>query len=375
MDTIKRTLLFFLILALADPANGQTDYFPAVGDTMYFLVDQVPENIDVSDRGSFAHWDLSMARAPFLRPIVSVSPGDTPAGDQFPESNFALQIYDQTTEYYRKEGGELYFLGTHGFFINEQFVPVTLRYDYPLMVNDPSAGSQTEWEYESHAEITFPASMMEPGFRSLLPIAADSIRVKITLNRQTQRDAEGEIKYQILYDEAERFFSIEEYDYTFLLKMDQKPWQDFTQYVDLKKLFGEPVRYFYDFKGSASGIAVASVRLNPLTRSPKSVRYWVRSYLDRFQKASELTAPDIYAFPNPAIGFVNIELNNLKPGKYQVVLYNFLAQEVFRIPVDVISNETVQIDVSEFEKGPYLYALIDSYGRRIKTKRLTILKP
>ncbi|HLT94699.1 MAG TPA: T9SS type A sorting domain-containing protein, partial [Membranihabitans sp.] len=114
---------------------------------------------------------------------------------------------------------------------------------------------------------------------------------------------------------------------------------------------------------------------DPHTRRPNRIKYWVRSYLNRFNRPVEHNDPDIYAYPNPAIGYVNIEMNNLKPGNYRVALFNFLAQEVYQIPVEVSSDETIRIDITEFEKGPYLYALIDQYGRRIITKRLTILKP
>jgi len=368
-------IVLLLILASFKKGIGQEGYFPPVGDTMYFLVDRMPENVSVNDRGSHARWDISMAKAPFLRPVVAVNPAEVTGVDHFPETNYAIKSHDQTIQFYRKEGRELYLLGQFGFYVNDQFVPVVVEYDIPLLINDPDASRQQKWEYTSRAEIVFPTSMLHPEFKSLLPVAADSARIQMTVNRVTRLDAFGELKYQIIFDHADRYFTIEKSEYKFQLRVGNKPWQDFTRYVDLEKLFGPGERHFYDFKGEKSGISVAHVEVDPATRQAMSVEYWVRSYLDRFQRAKDVTAADIFAFPNPAIGFVNIELNNLKPGNYKVVLYNFLAQEVYKMPVEVISNRTIQIDVSEFEKGPYLYGLVDSYGRRIMTKRLTILQP
>jgi len=368
-------VLLLLIWISGGKIYGQEDYFPSVGDTLFFLVDRVPENILVSDRGSHSRWDISMAKAPFLRPVVPVHPADEEGGAYFPESNYALKSYDQTIKYFRKEGKELYLLGQYGFFVHDQFVPVVVEYDFPMLISDPGATRQQKWEYTSKAEVVFPTSLLHPEFKSLLPVAADSIRIQMTLSRVTRLDADGELKYQILFDDVDRYFTVEENDYNFQLKVGGKPWQDFTAYVDLTKLFGPATVHYYDFKGENSGISVAQVQIDPINKEVTNVKYWVRSYLERFQRVKDLTAADIFAFPNPAIGFVNIELNNLKPGHYNVVLYNFLAQEVYRLPVEVIANRTVQIDVSEFEKGPYLYGLVDSYGRRIMTKRLTILKP
>lgn len=354
---------------------SQAGYFPGVGDTLYFLVDRMPENVSINDNSRHSRWDLSMAKAPYLRPVIPVYPGASKGGLYFPEANYALKMEDRTIHYYKKEGKELYLLGQYGFHIYQQYVPAVVRFDYPFIVNYPSAHFGQKWEYSSKATVEFPASDLQPAFVSRLPVKADSIRVLINIDRETIRDAEGQLKYEIIYDDVIRYFTKEYYEYRILLRIGNKPWQDFTAYMDINALFGPSVQHRYDFLSDSYGIPVASVWVNSQNNKPVRIKYWVRSYLDRFQREDQLTEPDIYAFPNPAIGYVNLELNNLKPGKYKVALYNFLAQEIYQMPVEVSANETVRIDITEFDKGPYLYALIDQYGRRIITKRLTILKP
>src|SRR5699024_7723050 len=138
-------VLLLLIWISGGKIYGQEDYFPSVGDTLFFLVDRVPENILVSDRGSHSRWDISMAKAPFLRPVVPVHPADEEGGAYFPESNYALKSYDQTIKYFRKEGKELYLLGQYGFFVHDQFVPVVVEYDFPMLISDPGATRQQKW--------------------------------------------------------------------------------------------------------------------------------------------------------------------------------------------------------------------------------------
>lgn len=354
---------------------GQAGYFPMEGDTMHFLVDRAPENISIDNTDRRSVWDISQAKAPYLRPVVPVDPESIGEGAHFPGANYALRMEDRTIHFYKSEGKELYMLGQYGFYIFNQYVPVPLRFDYPFIVNYPSAQNGQEWEYESQAMVQIPTSELQPGLLSKFPVKADSIRVVIEIDRRTIEDSDGLLRYEIITDEVTRHFTIEEYRYQTLLRVGNKPWQDFSAYINTGEAFGPAIRYRYDFFNVAYGIPVSSVWVNPFNRQPVQVRYWVRSYIDRFRKPDRLMEPDIYAFPNPAIGYVNIELSNLKPGKYRVGLFNFLAQEVYQMPVDIQSDETVRIDITEFDKGPYLYALIDEYGRRIITKRLTILKP
>lgn len=354
---------------------GQTGYFPEVGDTMYVLVDRAPEYLELDKYQQPPIWDISVVKAPYLRPVVPLNPDQIEESIHFQGSNYALRMEDRTIHFYKREGRELYLMGLYGFYIYDQYIPVPVLFDYPFIVNYPSAEYGQEWEYASQASIEFPTSLLQPSVLSQLPVKADSIRLVMDIDRRSTEDGQGLLKYEIITDEVTRHFTIEEYRYRTLLKVGNKPWQDFSTYVDSDKAYGPSLRYRYDFFIPSTGVPVSSVWVNPRTRQPDQLKYWVRSYLDRFNRPVQHTNPDIYAFPNPAIGYVNIELSNLKPGRYRIALFNFLAQEVYQMPVDLNSDETVRIDITKFDKGPYLYALIDEYGRRIITKRLTILKP
>lgn len=373
--TIRQIFFIALIILLARYSQGQSDYFPKPGDTLYYLVDRAPENINIDGYNRQPIWDISLAKAPYLRPVIPVDPTKIEESGNFPGANYALRMDDRTIHFYKREGRELYLLGLHGFYIFQQFVPVDIRFDYPIIVNYPSAQYGQEWEYSSQATIEFPTSLLQPSIVSRLPVRADSIRLILGVDRLSTEDGEGQLKYEIINDDVSRHFTIEEYRYRTLLKVGDKPWQDFSSYIDNNEAYGPPIRYRYDFFNEKYGIPVSSVWVNPYNRQPTQVKYWVRSYLNRFRKPVQTSEPDIYAFPNPAIGYVNIELSNLKPGKYRIALFNFLAQEVYQQPVEINSDETVRIDITKFDKGPYLYGLIDQYGRRIITKRLTILKP
>ncbi len=375
LPTFRPIVFIALIVLSGRYTYGQSNYFPPVGDTMYVLVDRAPEYFDLYRFQNQPIWDISSVKAPYLRAVVPVEVSGLSESMHFTGSNYALRMEDRTLHFYKREGRDLYMLGQYGMYIYDQYIPVPVRFNFPFLVNYPASESGHEWEYSSQATVQFPTSLLLPSNQSRLPVKADSIRLIVDIDRRTSEDGRGYLKYEIMSDEVIRHYTIEEYRFRTLLKVGSKPWQDFSTYIDINQAYGPPLRYRYDFFVEQWGVPVSSVWLDPHTRRPNRIKYWVRSYLNRFNRPVEHNDPDIYAYPNPAIGYVNIEMNNLKPGNYRVALFNFLAQEVYQIPVEVSSDETIRIDITEFEKGPYLYALIDQYGRRIITKRLTILKP
>ncbi|WP_236972618.1 T9SS type A sorting domain-containing protein [Membranihabitans marinus] len=351
------------------------NWMPSLGDSMFMLVDRIPQNILVGDEGQNATYDVSVARAPFLRPDQILSPRQGHSYQQFKSADFVLKKYDGRELYFKNVNNNLYLLGEYGFYIQGQMIPVDVMYSDPvLMANYPHRYHQ-EKEQQYTATISFPVEYLNGSLRTQLPVAADSIRIEIESEDFKMIDGFGSLKYELSYQNVFREWVRSDKNYKFFLKVGDKDWQDFTPYVDMVKLFGAAISTHINFYDPDKAMPVAMVKINPYDRKPMFLEYEVREYLSEKTIVSNNLRPDIYAFPNPALSTVNIELNQLKPGLYTVVIYNILGQEKYRTSVDVIGNQAIQIDVSNFEKGPYLYGLVDSYGRRIITKRLTVLKP
>lgn len=342
---------------------------------MYMLVDRIPQNIMIEEEGRNAVYDISVARAPFLRANKIIAPKDGKSFLQFRSADFVLKKYDGREYYYRVQQNNLYLLGCYGFFVQGQLIPVDVVYSSPVLVARNPINYNQEIEQSYEASIVFPVEFLHGGLRTQLPVAADSIRIDITYEDYRIVDGFGSLKFNVTYENVFRQWVRSEKNYTFLLKIGNKNWQDFSRYIDVVKLFGSVIDNRIYFYNPNQGMPIAQVKMNPFDRKPEFLEYEIRSFLSEFKKGKQSGRPDIFAFPNPALSVVNIELNQLKPGLYNVVIYNILGQEKFRKSVDVIGDAAIQIDVTNFEKGPYLYGLIDSYGRRIMTKRLTVLKP
>ncbi len=348
---------------------------PDIGDSMFCLVDRIPQNVMIDEEGEQSLYDVSLMRAPFLRSKAVISLENSSARNHFEDANLVVKSYDNREIYYRRDGNLLYKLGEYGFFMNNRFVPAIVRFSEPIPIAQYPLRLGNRRESSSSASVIFPVQYLHTTIQSQFPIVADSVRVDFEIKDFWDIDGSGSLKYVITYDDVVRQFHRREFKYEFFLRVGDKPWQNFTSYMDLVKLFGPSTVYNINFFSEELALPISSVEVNSLDREPVFLEYHVREHLNRYNREPVVSEPDIYAFPNPAFSVLNVELNNLKPGKYKVIIYDILGREKYRTSVDYISDKTIQIEVGNFEKGPYLYALVDSYGRRMITKRLTVMKP
>ena len=89
----------------------------------------------------------------------------------------------------------------------------------------------------------------------------------------------------------------------------------------------------------------------------------------------EPNKPDIFAYPNPSYDVVRFQLSDLPNGKYQLKLFNILGVSVRDTFVEVDNRrKTIALDLSDLQRGTYLFRLQDAKGRTIKTKRVVLIQ-
>jgi len=75
-------------------------------------------------------------------------------------------------------------------------------------------------------------------------------------------------------------------------------------------------------------------------------------------------------YPNPAANFVNVKLNNVNKGQFQII--NVLGQ-VVKTEEITQATSNLSIDIADLESGVYFYSLIVK-GQAVESKRLVISK-
>jgi hypothetical protein len=99
----------------------------------------------------------------------------------------------------------------------------------------------------------------------------------------------------------------------------------------------------------------------------------IQSYTT-INNSGSIQAKIIKCYPNPAISFVNFELNNnnILSKKYTLEVYSFTGKKMYSTTV---SSEKITLTLSnDFYRGIYVYQLRDKAGRILETGKFQVAK-
>ena len=148
-------------------------------------------------------------------------------------------------------------------------------------------------------------------------------------------------------------------------------WRDVTTQVPGVRLIinTELVR----FVSATTGLKLMEIEIKDGVH-PLSVEFKTHPLVTRVFP-EEPNRPDIFAYPNPSYDVVRFQLSELVSGKYKLRIFNILGVPVKELDIDVDEpRKTISMDLSELQRGTYLYRLQDQNGRTIKTKRVALIK-
>ena len=373
----------FLICALAYTVSAQITVtnatFPVAYDTLLTKTDNLP-NVIIMSPGADMVWDYSN-----LDGLISTQQIFLPASEAENADAFSsAELYENG------EAGETFVNITENTFEYLGFAgadPAGLGLDVITQFSPPIADRRAPLNYEDEntdaGNILFPFAFDDlPPFLtdSLdLPITPDSIRIKVEVSRTSSVDAWGtmtipEGTYEVL---RERRF--EENDTRLEAKVGFFPWADVTDLLgglDGLGVFGVDTTITYRFLSNISKepIAIATVDNND-ENIVTAVQYKSSDVTLSNDVVRDSGKPGVFAYPNPAIDFVRFEFNELVVGSYKLKIFNILGSEVWSDSFYIRNNRTMKFDLSELDKGTYLYSLVNDAGKTIATKRLMILKP
>lgn len=83
----------------------------------------------------------------------------------------------------------------------------------------------------------------------------------------------------------------------------------------------------------------------------------VRDDLNLYQERPSLTK-SISVYPNPAVDFVEVSLDQLQASKIKLQIYNIIGNEV-KTETEIVDEHKIRIRVKDFSAGYYLVALQD----------------
>jgi len=379
---MRFTLALLVFLAGFFSAFGQititNEVFPKVGDTLHTAVDQFPDGVMITAPGPDQLWRFDR-----LQSMVRLSAEVKDARDGVAYAAFpsATQVIDIGTErYFRVLNDRVEEIGYRGIDPIFNAVELLAFYQQPYVIQRAPMNYQDENMMQSVLLIPYAYDELPDSItnRFPLPISPDSVRLKVTISREDEVDAWGELEIPVGQFDVLREKRTEIRKSAVEAKIiGLGGWFDITQ--TLVTLLPNPaildddtlVTYIYFSDRSREPIAVVST---DDSGDPFRV-----DFKSDGRTTPVITQPmgniDIHVSPNPTLGRCVFEFENLPAGEYSLQIINIVGVKIWERNFNAYGSISLTEDLSGLRKGTYLYSLKTEKGSTLKTKRIIILNP
>jgi hypothetical protein len=86
--------------------------------------------------------------------------------------------------------------------------------------------------------------------------------------------------------------------------------------------------------------------------------------------ATEGTERIIKLYPNPATSYITFDLQKANDKGFSIQVYNFLGKKMYENLN--VTSEKVNVDLTEFNRGVYIYHLRDLSGKLIESGKFQV---
>ena len=396
---MKQILLPILIsICFCSFASGQLiidkNAWPIIGDTLRTCTDVQPlKSYKMSAAGTNQTWDFEGLKQTTTNVIAIVKTSAGSSASSFPTAthiektvptvagtNGAENYIKVTTKTYERVGS-----GGGGNSTNPllngiiRYSPSSVERRVPMKFLDNNLS-------KSSLSVGFKASTLPDSLLAALgPLAAsvDSIRVRITYDRIELVDGSGTIKipggsYNVLREKRTQYS-----DTRLDIKTGFLGWQDITGVLTggagggggFAAQLGKDTATTYAFYSNVAKEPIAVFTVDNIDNSLVRRANFKYNKLILADSEVDFVSPNVKAFPNPAVDEVTFEFNNLEASNYTLKIYNILGAVIAKESFVGTNTKQIRMDVSRFKKGTYLYALSDTRGRILTSKRLVVVKP
>ncbi len=92
-----------------------------------------------------------------------------------------------------------------------------------------------------------------------------------------------------------------------------------------------------------------------------------------YMKNVNFDTSDAIASPNPTTGNIAVRLFNHPYDDYTIELYNVVGKKIFSRTFNRNNGRLLKTDISSLKRGTYMYSVLDSKGRKLMTKRISLI--
>ncbi len=361
MDAMTRIISTLLaIMVWTGLSAQQMNWSRLADDTIYYANEYLPDHFMVTTGGPGQTWNFRSLRAPYALSRRVIVNGERD------HVTYASLVNGKESDAILTVSGKSSMIVQ----VIEDNPICTGRLNYTLtpakkpFFNGIYGGSYS-YRGKMYTVFGWPRDFNCKWKPSVLP---DSIRITYDVTEDIVVDAEGTLYLPTEVNNVYRQHITEKRT----IKVESKTgsrWQNVTS-----SIAGLPLityQEIYRFVDSNTGLQLADVEIRD-GNDPIRIEFKTHPLITRIFP-EEPSRPDIFAYPNPSFDVVRFQMSDLLYGKYKLKIFNILGVGIKSIDVEVDDpRETISTDLSDLQRGTYLFRLEDSFGRTVKTKRVVL---
>jgi hypothetical protein len=320
--------------------------------------------------GGPREWNFSELSADFQQNRPFLAPDA-----EFPAAEMMREEGSNARGYYRTNGERFELVGYVGISPIGIDISIATAFEPPYVDRWNPLGFIDNHSTSSSFEAAVGADALPQELLDLIPFDLDSLRIKTDIDRQDLVDAYGSLKlpdgltYEVLREKR-----TEVRDVKIEAKINPLPWTDVTPII---------LQLFPDLAGIALDTALSYTfwSKDAVTPLAKVMIAADGSTIESVEfRNHPLAAPVIgglpdafrwQAYPNPAAGPMQLELEGLPAGAYEVELRNTIGQLIYRRSlVSGTLAEQLSLTLAAPQPGVYLLQLRDEAAQVLAVHRL-----
>lgn len=347
---------------------------PVPGQRLSYVSYTVGGELDLETEGQGVNWDFTYLQAPFQKE-VSVEPASSGINStDFIDADLVLKEVNGYEVYLQQAGNNLMEAGRTGGFWMMDDVDHLIQYDVKPVIKKAGLSFGQSYTDKSSFSIEWSKQDLSRMKTSNIPVAFDSIKYEVSINRRITADGTGQLILPLSMHQVLRLKHEIELSITPFIKTSLG-WRNYNEESDIEIDTKLPSGNFhfnrYEFWTESEPLPVMCVDIIDGSYLVSYIVFdasipKIKVYNDR---------KDVLAFPNPTYGEIEIQLINLPPGSYKLEIDNIFGQSLHMETFDVNHTRKIKTDLSFLSRGTYLYSIIDNKGNKVATKRVVIITP
>lgn len=337
----------------------------------YYQIDPNPQNLSFPEQGKVKFWDFAALKAVYTNRMEITEVKSKILPKQF------IGINDKLKSFYVLKHDLLYKNGFSNLDPIKIGGLIDAKYLNPLQESFKNLTYGSKVIEKTAYEVIYPLDNINREIFDYLPMMPDSLSVNVVISRQNVVDGKGESLYlpKETYTDVYRLTQSDRLEYTFKMKVGSSNWIDITQSILSSNIEIPFVRNRVIFFNKLQTWPLLVLDLNDKGDQINFAQIFISNKVALKSQMQPLT-PDVVVMPNPVYSSeIRVDFTSFTPGKYFFMIYSLLGKLEKNVPYYIPGNRSILLDISDLNPGIYIYSVLNTNGKIIQSKRMSIMRP